>query len=244
MADMITLRTFGPAFGLPDPSPFVIKAELLLKLAGLGYRPEPRGLGGAPKGKLPYIDDDGVVVADSTFIRLHVEKKYSVDFDAGLSPRERAAAWAIDKMCEDHLYWVLVHRRWNDDASFAKGPRHFFDRVPALARPLVIAIVRRQVRRNCRAHGIARHSSEEITALAAKAIGAIADTLGDRPYLMGDRPCGADATVFAFVASFLSRYFEMPERGVAEGHANLAGYESRLRGQYFPGLAAAQASPD
>ena len=32
---MITLYTFGPYFGLPDASPFVIKAMLLLKFAGL-----------------------------------------------------------------------------------------------------------------------------------------------------------------------------------------------------------------
>ena len=31
---VITLYTFGPFFGLPDPSPFVMKAEMLLKLAG------------------------------------------------------------------------------------------------------------------------------------------------------------------------------------------------------------------
>jgi hypothetical protein len=34
---MITLYTFGPYFGLPDGSPFVLKAMLLLKLAGLEY---------------------------------------------------------------------------------------------------------------------------------------------------------------------------------------------------------------
>ncbi len=28
---MITLYGFGPAFGLPDPSPFVIKVEVLLR---------------------------------------------------------------------------------------------------------------------------------------------------------------------------------------------------------------------
>ena len=32
---MITLFTFGPSFGLPDASPFVMKDELLLKMDGL-----------------------------------------------------------------------------------------------------------------------------------------------------------------------------------------------------------------
>jgi len=35
---MITLYSFGPGFGLPDPSPFVTKAEVLLKMAELPYR--------------------------------------------------------------------------------------------------------------------------------------------------------------------------------------------------------------
>jgi hypothetical protein len=39
---MITLKGFGPAFGLPDPSPFVTKVEMLLKMAGLPYGRHPR----------------------------------------------------------------------------------------------------------------------------------------------------------------------------------------------------------
>jgi len=72
---MITLYNFGPAFGLPDPSPFVMKTETLLKMAKLPYRTDSTGFAKAPKGKIPYIDDDGVVVPDSTFIRWHIEKK-------------------------------------------------------------------------------------------------------------------------------------------------------------------------
>src|SRR5205823_7016158 len=95
---MITLYTFGPAFGLPDPSPFVMKAEVLLKMAGLPYRTDDTGFRSAPKGKLPYIDDDGERIADSTFIRLHVEKKYGFDFDRGLDQEHRAVALAFDKL--------------------------------------------------------------------------------------------------------------------------------------------------
>ena len=64
---MITLYTFGPAFGLPDPSPFVMKAEVLLKMAKLPYRTEKvSNPGKAPKGKIPYIDDVGSEIRPSS----------------------------------------------------------------------------------------------------------------------------------------------------------------------------------
>jgi hypothetical protein len=50
---MITLYTFGPFFGLPEASPFVMKGEMLLKLAGLEYQTNTRGFGKAPKGNHP-----------------------------------------------------------------------------------------------------------------------------------------------------------------------------------------------
>jgi hypothetical protein len=49
---MITLYAFGPAFGLPDPSPFVTKAEVLLKMAGLAYGIDSTGFRRAPKGQV------------------------------------------------------------------------------------------------------------------------------------------------------------------------------------------------
>ena len=81
---MITLESFGPAFGLPDPSPFVTKVEMLLKMAGLPYAVDTSGFNKAPKGKLPYIIDNSETIADSTFIRWHIETKYNIDFDRGL----------------------------------------------------------------------------------------------------------------------------------------------------------------
>jgi Glutathione S-transferase N-terminal domain len=133
---MITLYAFGPAAGLPDFSPFVTKAEVLLKMSGLPYGTDTTGFRKAPKGKLPYIVDDGEIVADSTF-RWHLEHKYRVDFDIGLTPEQRAIAWAFEKTAEDNLYWVMVDLRWTDDENFAHGAGHFFKAVPALVRPLV-----------------------------------------------------------------------------------------------------------
>jgi glutathione S-transferase len=233
---MITLFTFGPGFGLPDPSPFVTKAEMLLKIAGLPYRTDPSGFNKAPKGKLPYIDDEGERIADSTFIRLHLEKKYGVDFNRGLDAAQRATAWAFEKMAEDNLYWSVMDARWIDDANFDKGPRGFFARVPAPVRPFVVAMVRRQVRKTLHAQGTGRHSPDEIVALATRGIDAISDYLGQKPFFMGAEATGVDATMFAFTAGMLCPAFETPLRTAAERHDNLRRYVSRMTARYYPEL--------
>jgi glutathione S-transferase len=185
---MITLYTFGPHFGLPDPSPFVMKAEVLLKMAKLAYRTDANGFRNAPKGKCPYIDDDGERIADSTFIRWHIERKYSIDFDGGLDAEGRAIAWAFEKLIEDNVYWALVDARWTDEANFKKGPLNFFRKVPAPMRPFIVAMIRRQLRKTLHAQGIGRHSQAEIVALATRGIDAAADYLGQKPFFMGADP--------------------------------------------------------
>jgi glutathione S-transferase len=233
---MITLYTFGPAFGLPDRSPFVMKVETLLKMANLLYRTDTTGFARAPKGKLPYIDDDGMVVPDSTFIRWHIEKKYRIDFDRGLDSSRKATAWAFEKMAEDQLYWASVHDRWLIDENFRKGPLRFFDRVRPPIRPVVIAMVRHKLRAALHGHGLGRHSPDEIVALGTRSINAISDFLGDKPFFMGSEPTGADATMFAFVCTVLCPYFESRLRSAAERRENLRGYVGRMTARYYPGL--------
>lgn len=231
---MITLYTFGPNFELPDPSPFVMKAMVLLTMSGLPFTTDSRGFGNAPKGKLPYLRDGDTVVADSTLIRWHLEKAHGIDFDAGYGPAENATGWAVEKMLEDHLYWAIVHARWVDDANFAGGPANFFKAVPAPVRPLIQAVIRRKVRKNLHGHGLGRHSKAEIEAMGLRSIGALADILGDKPYLLGSTPSGSDATAYAFIAGLLCPVFETPLRGATTGRANLVAYERRMRERYCP----------
>jgi glutathione S-transferase len=234
---MITLYTFGPLFGLPDPSPFVLKTWTHLQMAGLDFVTEPGGPQRGPKGKLPFIDDDGAVVADSVLIRAHLERAHGADFDNGLDGRQQALAWAAERMLEDHLYWAMVLARWADDENFAKGPAHFFDGVPEAAREGVRAGGRQQVLANTQAHGLGRHSPEEIDALAARSVDSLAELMGDGAYLMGDQPCGADASAFAFIAAAAAPYFETPLRRRIEGHSNLMRYRDRMMQRHFPAYA-------
>ena len=135
---MITLYGSGPNFGLPDASPFVTKAETLLRMSKLPFEKALMSFSKAPKGKIPYIEDDGQLLGNSTLIRWHLEKKYGIDFDQGLSAEQLAIAWAFEKMAEDNLYWASVYFRWMIDANFRKGPVNFFKGVPAPVRPVVV----------------------------------------------------------------------------------------------------------
>ena len=235
-AVVITLYKFGPRWGLTDPSPFVMKAETLLRMAKLPYEARNGGLRGAPKGKLPYIEEDGKKIADSTFIRWHLEQTHGIDFDQGLSAEQRAVAWAFEKMAEDHLYWVVVDERWLNDENFNKGPASFFAFVPAPMRPLVKTMVRRSIKRNLHGHGLGRHSPEERLSLGTRSVDAIADYLGQKLFFMGDQPTGVDATIFSFAAGLLCPHFETKMRQAAVRRPNLAAYVGRMTSRYYPEL--------
>ncbi|MEJ2794186.1 glutathione S-transferase family protein [Iodobacter sp. LRB] len=231
---MMTLYTFGPAFGLPDMSPFVTKTELLLKMAGCDYRCQTGGYAKAPKGKMPYLHTGDAVIDDSTLIRFYLEQSHQINFDAALSPAERGIAWAFEKMLEEHLYYISLRDRWAIDANFNKGPRKIFKRIPALIRGFVIWKVRRKMNTKLRIQGIALHKEADIIQLAKKDLDALADFLADKTYLMGDTLCAADATVYAFMRSALCPLFDSATHEYALSKPNLIAYCDRISKKFYP----------
>src|SRR5216110_1748022 len=165
--EMITLYGFGAGFGLPEISPFVTKTEVQLKMAGLAYRKEKAKPPASRKGQLPYIVDEAETIADSTFIRAHLEAKYGFDFDAPLSLQARAQAWAFERMIEHHVYWALVGARWVDGDNFAKGPSHFFDSAPVHLREKLREDAQFRVAENYLLSGLGRHAPDGDLELAA-----------------------------------------------------------------------------
>ncbi len=135
-------------------------------------------------------------------------------------------------MLEDHLYFALIHARWMDDENWAKGPSHFFDGLPEG----VAEGSRAEVRRTLHGHGIGRHREDEIMELGGRSLSALSALLGDKAYLFGDAPCGADATAFAFAAGVLTPFFDTPLRRKAEALGNLAPYCERMMRRFYPDL--------
>src|SRR5262249_44970200 len=95
-APPIKLFQFPRQFAIPNVSPFCCKMETWLRIAGISYEvvdtPNPRS---APKGKMPFIEDGGLRLGDSSLIIDHFKKTRGIDPDAHLDVQQRATALAI-----------------------------------------------------------------------------------------------------------------------------------------------------
>jgi glutathione S-transferase len=135
-----------------------MKGMALLKLSRVSHRFEPGDIRKAPKGTIPWLVDDGKTVPDTTFIQQHLEEVYEGEFYLGLTGAKKATAWAFEKMCEEHLYFCVVHKRWMIDENCHNGPKQFFARAPALLRPLITGQVRRSIKQSLYGQGTGRHT--------------------------------------------------------------------------------------
>ncbi|MBX3479322.1 MAG: glutathione S-transferase family protein [Caulobacter sp.] len=231
---MITLYSAGPGFDLPEYSPYGAKTEIQLQLADLPYVKQIGRPADSPKGQLPWIEDEGERIADSTFIRAHIESKYGVDLDAGLSQEDRARAWAIERMVENQLGWTAAHFRFLVAENFDKGPAHWFDAAPEAMRETLKDGLRAAVKTNVHAVGVGRHSDEEITWLGERSLKALQVLLGDRPFLFGERPVGSEAVVYSTLMVTLNPFFDSPLRRRAEAMPTLVAYVERMTDRFYP----------
>lgn len=234
---MITVHGSAPSFGLPETSPFVMKTIVQLKMAGVPFETRPAQPTDSPKGQIPFIDDDGAVIADSTFIRAYLEDRFGFDLDAGLTLVERAHAWAIERMIEDHLRAISGCARFLIPENFEKGPGRWFDGAPEHMRAEMKARLLEGVTANFRAQGAARHTPDEQVSLGVRTFESLNAILGDKPYLFGDHPTGADAVTFAMLAGILTPFFDSPLRRACETYPRLTAYTARMMARFYPGHA-------
>ena len=198
----------------------------------------------APKGQLPFIEDNGKRIADSQFIIEYLRHTYGDRVDAHLSPEERAVSNALQRLTENHLCWAFVFARFGKrDANWAENKRAVFGRLPPVVRDLVAAFARRQMLKEMRGHGMGRHTEEEIYLLGRQDLDALSAYLGAKRWFMGQRPTTLDASAFGLLANILWVPIESPLKAHLISLKNLAAFCERVRDRYY-GPAAAKASAD
>jgi len=226
---MLELIQFPRGLGVMNPSPFCMKVEVFLKLAGLPYQVNdhtpPFRL---PKGKLPALRDGETLVCDSQAIIEHLQRQYADKLPPALRQPERGADLALRRLFEEHTYFSALWGRWIDEAAFRVVAPTFFGRLPWPLRTLVPALVRRKMRRDLQGQGLGRHSPAEIAARAEADLDAAQAMLGERSFFGGDQPSALDATVYAFLANALYVDIDSPVRRHLQAMAPLVAYCARM----------------
>jgi glutathione S-transferase len=232
---MITLYQFQRAFGLLNASPFCLKVETYLRLAKLDYElADLTNPDKAPKKQGPYIVDGSTTIADSSLILRYLQDTYGNPLAESLDPKTRAHHHAIERMCEEHLYFALVHERWlrPENSHFVRDA--FFGSLPSPVRALIFKVVQRKTRRRVWSQGIGRHTQDDIETLAIGDIQALSDSLGDASYFGGEIPRQVDCITLGMLANVI--------RGPGSGRIkdetiamdNLVAYTDRMLHEVFP----------
>ncbi len=225
---MIKLYQFPPVWG-KNVSPFALKLETWLKLSKLDYQVVPSRSNKAPKGKLPFIEDaDGTKIADSSLIIDYLKRTREIDPDHELSERQRAEAISLQRLFEDHFYFIQAYSRWIDPVGWASVQPAFFGFLPPGVRHLVASGIRRKVGGMLHQQGLGRHTQEELYALGRTDLRAIAVQLGNRPYFFGDGPTTIDTIAYGFLANLLFVPIETELKQIGLEYDNLRLYCERL----------------
>jgi glutathione S-transferase len=201
---MITLYTFPPAFGLRNVSPFCLKVEMALTHLDMPFEiveiSDPRK---APKGKLPYVDIDGQVIADSEMILRHLDEMTKGRLYGALTDDQRAQGVAFTRLAEDHLYWIMVASRWLDRGWFQNIREGFFGSVPAFLRSAVSGAAQRRMRQTYDLHGLGRHNLKEQEEFARRDLAAISDVVSNQSFIVGDELTAFDFAVASLLAGVI-----------------------------------------
>lgn len=232
---MIKLTVYPASFEEPTASPFCMKSICMLHAAGLPYEVietgDPRG---APKQKLPFIDVDGAQIPDSEQIRAFVEAAADIDFDEGLSERDRGVSRAIIRMVEEHIYFAIVADRWGEDDNWEHVRRAFFSDIPAIIRGFVTRQIRKQALAQLDGQGIGRHSREERFDRVRRDIIAIREVLGDKPFLFGEQPTAADFSTVPMLRASIVTPVSKPLSQFITDDSVLMAYVTRGTDSLYP----------
>lgn len=234
---MIKLHQFARTWGIPNLSHFCCKLETYLRLTQIPYQIVESMPPKAPKGKLPFIEDDGKKIADSDLIIRYLIQKHGDRLDTNLSPEQRAISIAMQRLLEDHLFWITMHTRWQySEKNWQTNKKAIFHPFPPLIRDIVASVYRVLVRRQIHGHGLGRHDSEEIFQLGRADLDALSDFLANKPYFMGDKPTQLDASAFGILVNTLACPIESPVKAHALSKQNLVGFCQRIMSECFSEL--------
>ncbi|HEX2526196.1 MAG TPA: glutathione S-transferase family protein [Geminicoccus sp.] len=216
----LTLYSYPQLYGQSDNNPYGLKVATFMKLCNVEFRQAHIvDTTNAPRGQLPYLDDDGVVIGDSDDIIEHLTVKFDLTIDRGLTDEQRRTDLMIRRMLDD-LYWVMSYSRWADE-RFWPSFRDELLRTHGDLRPDQLEAARTYNFQRYHYQGIGRYEPAAAYKRGVRDLQALAGLLGDGPFVFGDQVHAADATVHGFVANIYFYDIDTPLKQAVLAAPNL-----------------------
>jgi len=242
--DVVYLFQFSRTANIPSPSPFCLKVETWLRMAGIKYENVDHKLKfRSNKGQLPFVELNGEEIADSAVIIKEVGRNFNTDLDSHLSSEQRNVAHASITMLENHFHWVDVWWRTKNPDAMLQGYKidlqNFVgSKLPASILKLVYRFTfKRRGLKKVRATGIGVHSPEEIIQMGKDDLQVLTDMLGDKPFFFGEEPTSLDVVCFSHIAQLAAVDKEVvhPLRDwLLENGQNLVQHFEKMKEKYYP----------
>ncbi|XP_042863715.1 failed axon connections homolog [Penaeus japonicus] len=228
--DVVVLHIFSRGYTCPSLSPFVIKLETYLRMADIPYQvdyEEPMG----PKGKSPWITLNGEDMADSQLIMERLGPKFQKDLSSHLTAQEKAVAHSMRVMLDEYFLWCLAMWRYVKERGRPLVNSMHFPLSLRLMMPMFI----KKVVQATYVQGIGRHSNQDVEEMGTKCLHSLSVWLGQKPFLMGDKPTEVDCSAFGMLVQILwcspnSVYQKMLETDFR----NLYDYCHRMKEKFYP----------
>jgi glutathione S-transferase len=220
MPRMITLYSYPELFGVADNNGYGLKVFAFMRLAAVPFVHEHIfDASAAPRGQLPYIVDDGEIVGDSETIIAHLNRKYALAIDAGLSTAQRDQNLLVTRLLDD-LYWVMSYSRWKDERYFPA----FRDALLREHPQLTVEGLRKAQEFNFQRYhyaGIGRYAPEAAYARGLADLAVLARLVPANGYVHGAAPTSIDAGIYGFIANIWFFDIDTPLKRFVASQSNL-----------------------
>ncbi len=231
--ETIVVHFFQRGKTCPSISPFVLKLETYLRMANIKYEAETKNYVG-PKGKVPWVTIGEKDMGDSQLIIEHLEETRG-KLNGNLTDEQAAVERALQVTLDDRFYWLV-----GLDFYVINKSEDFFE---ILDVPQIPKFLRGQFKKYCAkvtkkqtfAHGVGRHSPEELKELTLADLKAFSNYLGDKQFLFGDTPTAADCCLFGHVglAYFQNKDGNYIRDAIKNDYKNLLAFIERVREKYW-----------
>ena len=230
---MIKLYQFRPFWGLPNASPFCMKAETYLRFREIDFETVACNPRQSPSKQIPFITIDELgdshTITDSEKIISYFESRQEKPMDAGLTAQQKATAYLIRSKVEEELYWQITYMRWGDPQGWAVFLPDLKKHMEGLKGKVLPWIIRRILLRQMSRRGMKAENTEASYAPGIRLLDVLSDMLGKKDFFLGKDIRTLDMSVYAFLANII----DQPHPNLIQNHAreldNLVAYCKRIK---------------